>query len=134
VDWGDILRAAASFFLVLTGLALSYALVRLAVLLTRVAATVEVVGERVGPLLDQASTSLDQVNAQLVKVDRMTDSALDAVAAADHGVRAVVTTERTPLAKIAGLAAGIENGLGSFRARRRARRGGSGDGADGTPL
>src|SRR3954453_14690219 len=121
MDWSDILRAAAAFFLVLTGLALSYMLIRLAGTLTRTSETLEQVTDQVVPLLAKANTSLDQVNTQLEKVDRMTTSAADAVDAADRSGRAVVGGVTPPVSKIAGLAALVENALGSFKARRRRR-------------
>src|SRR5262249_19879354 len=122
VDWSDVWKGSLSFFLILTALALAYALVRLAVLLTHLTRDVDRMSDEAVPLLSKANDSLEQVNAQLVKVDVMTDSALDAVTATDHSVRTVVKTVKTPVAKLAGVAAGIENGLGSFGARRRSRR------------
>jgi hypothetical protein len=122
VDWGDILRAALSFFLVLLALTGAFMLIRLATLLGRLTVTVDRLSDEVVPLLEKTNATLEQVNAQLVKIDAMTDSALDAVTAADHSVRSVVTTVKAPLAKIAGVTTGIENALGSFRARRRSRR------------
>ena len=122
MDWSDVLRGSASFALVLVALALSYALVRLAILFTHATRQLDDAGAQAVPLLTKANVTLDQVNDQLTKADRITDSAVDAVDAADKSVRAVVGGVRTPAAKLAGLFAGAEGMFGSFRARRRTRR------------
>src|SRR4051794_31455939 len=121
MDWSDILKGAAAFFLVLTGLALSYMLIRLAGTFSRVSETLDQVTDQVVPMLAKVNTSLEQVNVQLEKVDRMTTSAADAVDAADRSVRAVVGAGSPPVARVAGLAASVENAFGSFRPRGRRR-------------
>jgi hypothetical protein len=60
---------------------------------------------------------VDRVNVQLDKVDVMTDSAVDAVTAADTAVRTVSTVVTTPIQKLAGLAAGLRHGVSTMRTR-----------------
>ena len=56
------------------------------------------------------------MNAQLDKVDQMTDSAVDAVDSVDTAVRAVSMAITRPVQKVSGLVAGA-----SPRRRRRSR-------------
>ena len=61
---------------------------------------------------------MDRVNAQLDKVDQVTDSAVDAVDSADTAVRAVSFAVTRPVQKVTGLAAGVSHGVAVFKARR----------------
>jgi hypothetical protein len=58
------------------------------------------------------------VNAQLDKVDVMTDSAVDAVDSADTAVRAVSFAIQRPVTKVSGVAAGVSHGFADFRVHR----------------
>jgi len=60
---------------------------------------------------------VDRVNVQLDKVDVMTDSAVDAVTAADTAVRTVSGVVTKPIEKLAGLAAGLRHGVSTMRTR-----------------
>jgi hypothetical protein len=55
------------------------------------------------------------VNAQLDKVDRVTDSAVDAADSLDTAVRAVSIAVSRPVRKISGLAAGLAYGFSELR-------------------
>jgi hypothetical protein len=125
VNWGDVLDAAASFALVLVALGVGYVCIRLAAVLEQSTKTLDTVDTQLGPLLEKANGTLDLVNVQLGKVDIVTDSAVDAVTAADRSTRAVVHAVGGPLSKLSAAAAGAQTALGSFRARRRARREGA---------
>src|SRR5918999_1878632 len=119
-DFGtiDVLWIALSAFLVLVGLALAYALVRLAATLRSASSLVQGLEKEVLPVIAKAGGTVDRVNAQLDKVDRITDSAVDAADSLDTAVRAVTIALTRPVKKISGLAAGLAHGFSSLRARR----------------
>ena len=58
------------------------------------------------------------MNAQLDKLDTATDSAVDAVEAADEAVRAVSFAIKRPVQKLTGLSAGVSHGWASLATRR----------------
>ena len=61
---------------------------------------------------------MDRVNGQLDKVDRITDSAVDAADSVDTAVRAVSLAITRPVQKVSGFAAGVSFGAADFKARR----------------
>jgi hypothetical protein len=73
------------------------------------------------PLITKAGGTVDRVNLQLDKVDRVTDSAVDAADSLDTAVRAVTIALTAPVRKISGLAAGLSHGLAAFRVRKNVR-------------
>ena len=117
-SWGDLAYVALSIFLVLVGLALAYALYQVGVTFKRLSAFISGVENEVLPVVGKVGGTVDGVNAQLGKVDLMTDSAVDAVAAMDTAVRAVSMAVTRPVVKISGLATGVRHGASSLRARR----------------
>lgn len=119
----DIWHYALAVFLVLSGIGLVYALIRLGQTLQRVTAAIEDVHKELPGMLHKASTSLDHVNDELEKVGQMTGSAANATAKVDETVRAMSDALGKPVKKAAGFSAGVAQGFGSFRARRE-RRGG----------
>ena len=58
------------------------------------------------------------MNAQMVKLDQVTDSAVDAADSADTAVRALSLAVTRPVQKVSGLAAGITYGVADFKAKR----------------
>lgn len=117
----DVLWICLSAFLVLVGLALAYALIRLAATLRSASSLVQGLEKEVLPLIAKAGGTVDRVNAQLDKVDRVTDSAVDAADSLDTAVRAVTIALTRPVKKISGLAAGLAHGVSAFRARKDVR-------------
>jgi uncharacterized protein YoxC len=117
----DVLWIALSAFLVVVGLALAYALVRLAATLRSASSLVQGLEKEVLPLIAKAGGTVDRVNAQLDKVDRVTDSAVDAADSLDTAVRAVTIALTRPVKKVSGLAAGLAHGVSAFRARKDVR-------------
>jgi F0F1-type ATP synthase membrane subunit b/b' len=111
VDWSDVLRAAASFFLVLTGLALTYALIRAARMLDHVSSAIDRSVDEALPLLGKAGETLDQVSGQLANAERITGTAADAVEAAERSARAVVAGVGKPVAAVAGAVSKVESGM-----------------------
>jgi hypothetical protein len=111
MDWSDVLRAAASFFLVLTALALAYALIRAARTLDHVSAAIDRTVDETMPLLGKAGETLDQVSGQLAHAERITGTAADAVEAADRSARAVVASVGRPVAAVAGAVSKVDRGV-----------------------
>ena len=58
------------------------------------------------------------MNAQMEKVDRMTDSAVDAADSVDTAVRAVSLAVTRPVQIATGFAAGVTHGVADFRVHR----------------
>lgn len=114
----DVLWIALSGFLAVVGLALAYALVRLAATIRSVSSLVQGLEKEVLPLINKAGGTVDRVNGQLDKLDRVTDSAVDAADNLDTAVRAVTIALTRPVQKISGLAAGLAHGMATLRARR----------------
>jgi acetyl-CoA acetyltransferase len=61
---------------------------------------------------------VDRVNAQLDKVDVVTDSAVDAADSVDTAVRAVSFAIQRPVQKVAAFAAGVAHGFAALRVER----------------
>lgn len=114
----DVLWIALSGFLAVVGLALAYALFRLAATIRSVSSLVQGLEKEVLPLINKAGGTVDRVNGQLDKLDRVTDSAVDAADNLDTAVRAVTIALTRPVQKVSGLAAGLAHGVATLRARR----------------
>jgi uncharacterized protein YoxC len=117
----DVLWIALSFFLVLVAIGLAFVLFRLAGTVQRSSSFVEGLEREVLPVLNQAGGTLERVNMQLDKVDRVTDSAVDAADSVDTAVRAVTLAVTRPAQKISGLVEGLAHGVASLRARKNVR-------------
>jgi uncharacterized protein YoxC len=116
--WGDLWRLALAVFLFAIGLSFSYLLVRLAGTVARVSAFIRGAGDSVLPVIGKVGGSVDRVNGQLDKVDRITDSAVDAAQSVDTAVRTVSEAITRPVQKLSGLAAGVSFGAADFRVGR----------------
>lgn len=117
----DALWIALSFFLVLVALALAYLLFRLSGTVGRLTSFIQGLEREVLPVINQAGGTIERVNLQLDKVDRVTDSAVDAADSMDTAVRAVTLALTKPVQKISGLVEGMAHGAASLRARRDIR-------------
>jgi len=117
----DALWIALSVFLVLVGLGLGFVLFRLGATIRRLTSFIHGLETEVLPLVNKAGGTVDRVNAQLDKLDRVTESAVDAADSVDTAVRAVSQAITRPVQKISGLAEGIAHGLASLRTRRSVR-------------
>jgi hypothetical protein len=73
------------------------------------------------PVVAKVGTTVDQVNAQMEKLDRITDSAVDAAESADTAVRAVSLAVTRPVQKVSGFAAGVSHGIADFKTKRNWR-------------
>ncbi len=116
--WGDLWRLALAVFLLAVGLASAYLLVRMAGTVGRLSAFIKGAEEEILPVINKVGGSVDRVNAQLDKVDRITDSAVDAAESVDTAVRTVSRAVTRPVQKVSGFAAGISYGAADFKTKR----------------
>jgi hypothetical protein len=117
-SWGDLWRLALAVFLLAVGLSLAYLLVRLAGTAGRVSAFIRGAEDSILPVIGKVGGSVDRVNGQLDKVDRITDRAVDAAESVDTAVRTVSQAVTRPVQKVSGLAAGVSFGAADFKTRR----------------
>jgi hypothetical protein len=120
VDWSDVLKAALSLFLVLTGITLAYLFVRMGGVFERLGLSVTRVTDEVVPILSKAQTSMDGVNKQLDHVDEIMLTAVHGAKGAEKTMVTVSSAATAPVRKLSGLAAGMREATATFRARRRA--------------
>jgi uncharacterized protein YoxC len=113
--FGDLAYLALAIFLVLVGLGIAWVSLALAGTLQRLSAFIKGTQQEVLPVVSKVGTTVDHVNAQMEKVDRITDSAVDAADAADTAVRAVSLAVTRPVTKITGLAAAVSHGVADFK-------------------
>ncbi|HSX22111.1 MAG TPA: hypothetical protein VLE97_04965 [Gaiellaceae bacterium] len=116
--WGDLWRLALAVFLLAVGLASAYLLVRMAGTVGRLSAFIKGAEQEILPVINKVGGSVDRVNAQLDKVDRITDSAVDAAESVDTAVRTVSRAVTRPVQKVSGFAAGISYGAADFKTKR----------------
>ena len=110
-------------FLIAVGLALGWALVRLAATFGRLSSFIRGTERELLPVIGKVGGSVDRVNAELDKLGQASDSAVDAVESVDQAVRAVSFAVKRPVQKLTGLAAGVSHGWASLRMRRDWRGG-----------
>ena len=113
---GDVASYALALFLVAVGLGVGYAFFRLGGTFGRLSALIKGTQDELLPVLHKVGESVDKVNGQLDKVDRVTDSAVDMADSADTAVRAVSFAIARPVQKLSGLAAGLTHGAAAFKA------------------
>jgi uncharacterized protein YoxC len=108
-------------FLLAVGLGMAYMLVRLGGTFARLSAFISGVQDEALPVIHKTGETVDKVNAQLEKVDVITDSAVDAATSVDTAIRAVSLAIARPVEKISGVAAGVTYALADLRAHRSLR-------------
>jgi len=116
--WSDLADLALAIFLIVVGLALGYAFLRLGATLSRLSTFVRRTEKELLPVIGKVGGTVDRVNDQLDKVDQMTNSAVDAVTAVDQAVRTVSGAVTKPVAKLSGLFSGLSFGASAFREKR----------------
>ena len=114
---GDIANYALAVFLLAVGLGLGYVFVRLGGTFGRLSSFIKGTERELLPVIHKVGESVDRVNGQLDKVDRVTDSAVDMADSVDTAVRAVSMAIARPVQKISGLAAGLTHGVATLKAR-----------------
>ena len=115
---GDAADYALAIFLVLVALGIAWVSLMLGGTLGRLSAFIKGTQDEVLPVISKVGVTVDHVNAQMEKVDRITDSAVDAADAADTAVRAVSMAVTRPVQKVSGFAAGIAHGVADFKVHR----------------
>jgi hypothetical protein len=123
MDASDAWRIALAVFLILTGVGLTYALVRLGGVISTADTSLKQTMGEVVPMLGKASITIDHVNDELEKVGHITDSAVDAADSLDSSVRTVNSVLATPAKAVSGVSAGISQAFQSFRGKRGQRGG-----------
>lgn len=123
MEASDVWRWALAAFLILTAIGLTYMLIRLGGLLGAATNSLEQTMGEVIPMLGKASTTLDHVNDELVKVSHITDSAVDAADSLDHTVRTLSSVISKPVKAVSGATAGVSHAFQSFRSKRSQRGG-----------
>lgn len=118
---GDAANYALAVFLVLVALGIAWVSLMLGGTLGRLSAFIKGTQDEVLPVISKVGVTVDHVNAQMEKVDRITDSAVDAAESADTAVRAVSMAVTRPVQKVAGLAAGVAHGAADFKVHRSFR-------------
>ena len=111
----DIAYLALSLFLVLAGLGVGWVSLELGGTFKRLSAFIKGTQDEVLPVISKVGVTVDHVNAQMEKVDKITDSAVDAADSADTAVRAVSMAITRPVQKVSGFAAGVAHGFADFR-------------------
>src|SRR5438067_10627262 len=114
--WGDLAYLALAVFLVVVGVGLGYAFLRLGETFGRLSAFIRGTERELLPVITKVGGTVDRVNGQLDKVDQMTDSAVDAVESVDTAVRAVSLAVSRPVQKVSGFAAGVSYGAAELKA------------------
>jgi ABC-type transporter Mla subunit MlaD len=118
---GEVVDVALAIFLVLTGVGIAWVSFELGATLQQLSAFIKGTQDEVLPVISKVGTTVDHVNAQMEKLDRITDSAVDAAESADTAVRAVSMAVTRPVQKAAGLAAGLSHGVAELKTTRNWR-------------
>lgn len=112
---GDVARYALAVFLLLSGLGLAYMLFQLGGTFSRLSSFIRGTERELLPVINKTGGTVDRVNLQLDKMDRVTDSAVDMADSADTAVRAVSMAITKPVTKVSGLAAGLSHGAAKLK-------------------
>src|SRR5918994_1492203 len=115
---GDVAYYALAFFLVVVGAGLAYAFFNLGATFGRLSSFIRGTEQELLPVIHTLGESVEKVNAQLDKVDQVTDSAVDMADSVDTAVRAVSMAIARPVEKVSGLAAGLAHGFWASRPSR----------------
>jgi hypothetical protein len=122
VDWSDVLKAALSLFLVITAVGLGYLLYRMAGLFVSLARSVDRMTDETVPILSRAQITMDGVNQEIGRVDEIMVSAVHATKGTEAAVSSLARGISAPVRWGAGLVAGVEEAVETFRSRRAAER------------
>jgi hypothetical protein len=114
----DYWSLGLAIFLVLTGAALAWAFVALAATFRSLAALIAGTQDEVLPMINKVGATVDRINLQLDKLDKVTDSAVDAAASLDGAVRAISHLITAPVRKVSSVAAGLRYGGATLRKKR----------------
>ena len=118
VNSSDVWEIALAVFLLAVGFALAYLFIRMARTTDSVTDLIKGTEREVLPVIEKVGGSVDRINAQLDKVDQVTDSAVDAADNVDTAVRAVSMAITKPVQKVSGFAAGVSYGAADLKTKR----------------
>jgi uncharacterized protein YoxC len=118
VNSSDVWEIALAVFLLAVGFALAYLFVRMARTTDSVTDLIKGTEREVLPVIEKVGGSVDRINAQLDKVDQVTDSAVDTADSVDTAVRAVSMAITKPVQKVSGFAAGVSYGAADLKTKR----------------
>ena len=118
---GEVVDVALAIFLILVGAGIAWVSLELGATLQRLSSLIKGTQEEVLPVINKVGTTVDHVNAQMEKLDLITDSAVDAADSADTAVRAVSFAVTRPVQKVTGFAAGVSHGVAEFKTKRNWR-------------
>jgi uncharacterized protein YoxC len=118
VNSSDAWEIALAVFLLAVGFALAYLFVRMARTTDSVTDLIKGAEREVLPVIEKVGGSVDRINAQLDKVDQVTDSAVDTADSVDTAVRAVSMAITKPVQKVSGFAAGVSYGAADLKTKR----------------
>jgi uncharacterized protein YoxC len=118
VNSSDVWEIALAVFLLAVGFALAYLFVRMARTTDSVTDLIKGAEREVLPVIEKVGGSVDRINAQLDKVDQVTDSAVDTADSVDTAVRAVSMAITKPVQKVSGFAAGVSYGAADLKTKR----------------
>src|SRR3954454_10894996 len=114
---GEVVDVALAIFLILVGAGIAWVSLELGATLQRLSAFIKGTQDEVLPVINKVGTTVDHVNAQMQKLDRITDSAVDAADSVDTAVRAASIAVTRPVQKLSGFAAAVSYGAADFKAR-----------------
>jgi uncharacterized protein YoxC len=117
----DALWIGLTVLAVVLAVTLGWLLLRLAATAGRLTSFIQGLEAEALPVISRTGGTIDRVNQQLDKVDRVTDSAVDAAENVDTAVRTVTGALSRPVQRVSGLATGIAHGAASLRTRRDVR-------------
>jgi uncharacterized protein YoxC len=115
---GEVVDVALAIFLILTGAGIAWVSLELGATLQRLSTFIRGTQDEVLPVVSKVGETVDHVNAQMEKLDQITDSAVDAADSADTAVRAVSLAITRPVQKVSGFAAGFTHGVADFKTKR----------------
>src|SRR4029453_341602 len=99
-------------------LGLAYMLLQLGGTFSRLSSLIRGTERELLPVINKTAGTVDRVNLQLDKMDRVTDSAVDMAESADTAVRAVTVAIQAPVVKASGVAAGVSHGAAKLNSTR----------------
>jgi len=117
-DAGAFMKIAIGIFFLAFGAGLAYSLFRLASVFRKLTSILADANTQVIPLLTRVESTLDGVNSELGKIDQITGSVAEIVKTAEQTTTAVHGAVAKPVRKVAGLAAGLSEGVSSFLSGR----------------
>jgi len=118
ISAGDLAYIALAIFFVVVALGIAFVSWKLGETLGSLSAFIRGAQDDVLPVAVKTGVTIDHVNAQMEKVDKMTDSAVDAVAGVDATVRTVNAAVTAPIRKLSALAAAISHGFADLKTTR----------------